>query len=491
MSGREAPTLVLDNPEKYQPNPVPQPEARSAVTLPPTEGNERKRPGLSDVLKRYLGKIVIADGDGTIPYWPTNREKRWRPESPYIGWPFFRLFSPGRPHRKEVNAIEPRAYDAIRARTRGFHYGNHDHVIDSTVATIRALAVQLHANQYHPTSRVTYQGAIDPTGHKRSGYGTTQFRRPLARIVQAFGGIRSPEHQISDEQKLSLREIGRLHNLDLHIAEVDILDKSGHFAKVLSSGDPQAVRRELGYLSDQGVIPETNPLHARWSAAMDPKNVKAFRQYIIESSDKEIHGETPAAAILHMNAAGIMGGMRPRAVADYLGVPYDQWDKQRYGFPSDSKEPHAVPKEVVDQICLLMKLDNRIVDYRGTQPRTALDILIDVDAAKPLTEPRLSTNQESPLSKSPMGRVEDKYTAKTRLGLEEQDRIKEQNHWLSMQYSARLEDINRRLAMLDPDEDEDKDTGEKGKLLKQKAKLSDLLKQLSISVPDIQDNVKK
>lgn len=488
----EAPTLVLDDPELGQPDPT------RHETPPAAEDTELRRPELPADLKIRLGKIAIADEDGAIPEGPTKAEVRWRPPSPYYVLPYIRRVIQGHHQEKRAgNEIIPKAADAVGARALGYNHGIHGHTVDSTVATIQSIEAQLYGNQYRAPKQLPYAVARDHTKAIRTGNGTNQLRRPIARIWQAMGRIRSPEQQMSDHQKLSLREVGKLYNLDLYMADADASDSDGRLGDALRSGKPAAVRHELKVLSDEGVISEHSPLHARWSEAMDPENVKAFKQYLIESSDKDIHGYTPEAAVLYIAAAGIMGDMRPRAVADYLGVTFEEWHEQCTGFlvednnPIETNNHHKVPKEVVDQICLLMKLDTRVVDYVEVngkkQPVTALDALIKVGAARPMTGPSRSKDPESPLSKSPMERVEDEKTVKARLELEEKDHNEAHIRALSMQYGANLEVINRKLASLDPEDEEDEKAYKA--LTERKAKLIARLKSLGIPVPVEQDTV--
>jgi hypothetical protein len=483
MSSHEAPTLVLDDPEQDQPDP-----ADTTAVLPETQ---QPRPKLSDELASRLGGIVVADESGVVPFRETKREERWRRETPYNGWPFFKVLSPGHPHRNMINAVPQKVADAVDNREKGFQYGDHDQTVGSTAAAIRSLAVKLHGNEYQASEVVTYHGKVDHTGHIRSGYRTNQYRRVFAHIHQSLGRMRSPEHQVSDESKLALREIGKLHNVDYWMADADLADRSGRLADALRSSRPAQVRHTLKVLSEEGVVSERNPLHARWAEAMDPRNIKRFKQYIIESSDPNVHGETQKAAIKHISAVGIMGNMRPRAVADYLGVSFEEWNAQRYGIPTE-KDPDAprpetaVPKEVVDQICLLMKLDSRTVDYvevpgGDPQPRTALDILIQYGAARPLTDPSHSTNIESPLSKSPMERVRDR--AEARLEQEAQDREAAYLVMLSAQVGTDIEALAHRIAELNAESEEDAD--ELSQLTRQRASIIKRIRSSGNPVPGI------
>lgn len=508
MHSPDAPTLPLDNTDPgYPEHGFPSPDDQATAELPLddqalfdrefvdiTENNaDLAETGrrVSEGFKKAVGNVAIANADGSAPKPGTKWENRLRPENPYYGWVGFKRLSPGHPHQHHINAVKPKTESAVEGRQKGFMYGDHEVSVSNAVGAIRSLNIKQHVNEFQPESRTSHEGTVDHTGHRRSGYGTVQYRRPWSRIASGARWIRTPEEQIGDERNLSLREIGTMHHLDEAMADVAEKDESGRFNEALRSGNPQAIRHELGELSSQLVISEHNPLHARWSEAMDPQNVQKFRHWLIENSSEQATGETPAAQVLHIAAAGIMGSVRPRAVADYLGVSFEEWDEQRHGFIDDNEnhsiveknENHAVPKEVVDQICFLIKLDGREVggtvmgDDGKERPRSALDVLIASGAAQPWTEV-----MKGPEHEDPMQRVANPEIVEARAVLEQDDREQAKVQLMTARFGANLDDLNHRLAELDPDKDDDREEFES--LTKQKTGLIRRLRKSGVPVPE-------
>lgn len=434
-------------------------------------------------IRQHVGRVVLANRGGYVPHGGTKMENWLRPESPYWGWPFFKALSPGHPHQNKINAVAPKVKQAVEGRQNGFDFGDHDASINAAQGVIRSLEVKLNANEFNPAQAVSYQGAVDHTGHRRTGYGTVQYRRPWSRLATHAQMMRTPEKQVTAESLLALRDIGKMHNLDYHMAEVDALDESGQLGKALQEGDPIAVRHTLGKLSEAGVIPEHNPLHARWAEAMDPRNVQKFKQWIIETSSEKESGESQATALLHIAAAGIMGGVRPRAVADYLGVDFEDWNKQRYGFKSGENKLYKVPKEVVDQVCFLMKLDNRLVggevagDNGKMRPRTALDVLIAYDAARPMAEPQRGRGH-----KSPMQRVSDPEAVAARAVKEQADREQAERDLMNALAGIDLDEFGRRFAELDAESESDREELEE--MSKRRAGIIRKFERNGIPIPD-------
>ena len=498
MHTAELPRAPIDDPDHVSPAGDVHPDDELTEVIPAT-GEHTDEPATAELpaarvdlddysreipahIKHGVGYVVLANDGGYAPYKGTKMENWLRPESPYWGWPVFRNLSPGHPHKMKVNAVQPKVNHAVKARQPGFDFGDHDRAVDAAQATIRSLAIKLHANEFDPAEAVIYHGAVDHTGHQRSGYGTVQYRRPWSRLATRAKMIRTPEAQVEAESQLALRDIGKMHNLDYHMAEVDALDESGQLGEALSGGDPVSVRRTLGRLSEAGVIPEHNPLHARWAEAMDPRNVQKFKQWIVENSSEQETGESPATALLHVAAAGIMGGVRPRAVADYLGVDFEDWDRQRYGFKSGENKLYKVPKEVVDQVCFLMKLDNRLVggqvegDDGKMRPRTALDVLIDYDAARPMTEVRRDHGH-----KTPMQRVSDPEAVAARAAREQEDRDRAEQELMNTLAGIDLEEFGRRLAELNADDEADREELER--MSRQRASIIRRFRSHGVPIP--------
>lgn len=490
MQTAELPTTPNDDPARVQPLVgEANPDDQTTEVLPATGDTTAEQQAaelfepdnygraLPAHIEGHVGRIVLADRNGDMPKRGRGRENWLRPETPFWGWPVFRYASPGHPHKHKINAVKPKVEQAIEARQKGFDYGDHDASINAAQGAIRSLAIKLHVNEFNPSQAVIPAGASDHTGHRRTGYGTVQYRRPLSKLATHAKLMYTPEDQVAGESKRALRDIGKMHNLSFHLAEVDAMDETGSLGHALQSGSPQAVGHELGVLSAQNVISEHNPLHARWSEAMDPRNVQRLKQWLVEFSSEQQTGESSATALLHISAVGIMGSVRPRVVADYLGVEYPEWDEQRYGMKSGENQLHKVPKEVVDQICFLMKLDNRYVggtvtgDNGKDRPKTALDVLIENDAAQPLTEVL------QPEYKDPMKRVTNENNVQARNALELQDREIERMNRLNALVGTDLEALGRRLAELSEDDEEYAD------LSKQRAGIVRKLKNSGIPVP--------
>lgn len=431
-----------------------------------------------------LGRVAIANESGDAPIPGTKLENGVRPEKVPWGWPVVKRLSPGHhPHSHNIDAVRPKVEAAIDERERGRKYGDHEAAIIQTVAAIKSLNIKEYTNSYKPAGKVPYEASNDHTAYRRSGAGSVRSRRPLARMLSAVGMIRTPEAQVGDERKIALREIGLIQGFESSMQAVLAADESGQLQEALGSGHPQLVRHTLGELSAHMVIPESNPLHARWSDPMKPENVQKFRRYLIESMNNEVHDESPLAAKFHITASGIMGSMRPRAVADYLGISYEHWDDQRYGYPDEEEGQHKVPKAVVDQINFLMKLDSREIGGEvpdgegGMRPRTALDALIEAGAAQPWTQVL-----HGPAYKTPMERVEDPEAVAARDELELQDHEYRQTRGFSLHYGTVLSEIEQRLAGL-IDLDDPAYAEEIESLKERKASIREQFRRRGIPIP--------
>lgn len=512
MSHHEAPTTLLEDDPEHTELPVGEDDPIDATTevIPPA-GELTEDPATAEIpaaelvepdnykkeipahIRHHVGRVVLANRGGHVPHGGTKRENWLRPEAPYWGWPYFKALSPGHPHQHKINEVGPKVTQAVEGRQRGFDYGDHDASVNAAQGAIRSLAIKLHVNEFGPRSTVAHQGAVDHTGHRRTGYGTVQYRRPWSRLATHAQLIRTPEKQVTAESKLALREIGKMHNLDFHMDAAAAADEGGHLERALETGDPIVVRHTLGRLSEAGVISERNPLHARWAEVMNPRNVQKFKQWLIENSSQEETGESPETMILHISAAGIMGSVRPRAVADYLGVNIEDWNKQRYGFKSGYNELFTVPKEVVDQVSYLMKLDSRLVggevpnDKGGSRPKTALDVLIEYDAAQPMTADlrkefeHPTTGKTSKENLDPMTRVSSKEAVAARTIAEQADRERAEQELRNQLAGFDVEEFGRRFAELSADDDADKE--ELAEMSKRRAIAVRKFKQLGVPIP--------
>jgi len=118
-------------------------------------------------------------------------------------------------------------------------------------------------------------------------------------------------------------------NFERRLREIISIDKD-EVSTLIEVRDLAGLRHRLGELSADGLIPESSPLHRRWGAVMEPRNVRSLRQCLLETSSNI--NRQPEQLAQDIAVLGIRDDIRPRIVAEYLGISYEEWDAHDIGW---------------------------------------------------------------------------------------------------------------------------------------------------------------
>jgi hypothetical protein len=460
--------------------PPPMPKA-----LPPTNHGTQETALLSDTLRDAIDQLAIADESGVVRQATTKPEQFWRPEHPNY-------------------AIKLRAASAISAREKALTEQHHQSALEAVGQLLGAISTKAFLVGTEPTrlsktnndkqreALIQKIKTTGPANYRTAGEGSYRIRRYINRRLppSVLRLSRSPEQQVYDEGIVALRRVGQMVNFEQRLHEIISIDQGGEVSRLVEAHDPAGLRHYLGELGISGLMAESSPFHRRWSAVMEPRNIRSLRQCLLETSSNI--DRKPEQLARDIVVLGIRDYMRPRIVAAYLGISYEEWDAQRYRLNNeDSKkrwekfkqdwerrkknnevkgEPTKVPPEVIDQIDFLIKLagtgTGKRLDNKPEQP-SVLDMFIDKGISKPWV---VLDEQEVG---EPIDRIE-KFKAEI---------LRDEREELMLDRAAplfdRLDNIELELAGLPGD------SREAISLLRAKKRLQSEIRRLGLSKPKI------
>lgn len=383
--------------------------------------------------KRALGHLAVMDMVGKVPVATTDDEATLRPTehrihiAPVKAQPHNRL---NHPHLKMA--------DALRAREQG----NHGPAIAATIQSLNALDAHVYNNTNTSSLRHRFRPPAPPavlldstmrrrTGASRSG----AFRRFIGGRLE-----RSPAEQAAAETTLFMRRLGQPRNLDSHLAGAMEADES--LKAAAEQGKITEVREHLGRLAAEGLLPETSPVHPRWSAVQDPRKIKQLRSLMVRTSGNVNRSDADMAQ--YVSNSGIFA--RPHLAARYFGISRKAWDAQLAARRAGEvyEDPEAVPEEVIDQVNFLLKAASTVIKEgtKDTPAVTLLDKIIEHGGALPWTGADIDKYGD------PLQRITE--TADELRDIEQTEANMSSPSWLRGQ----LDLINKSLADTDDEEEQ-------------------------------------